>query len=1051
MNAVLRWALLISFTSCFLLACSGGAGTDAGTVEQNNVASFAGDLNNELGVEGSGVGPTDGDIVGSSDGPVDEGIEGSGTGPIEGQIELGPVIKALVEVFDTEDLTNPILKTTTIDSTDLKLAGTFTIPEGLIKKDKLYLVKGTGGLDIDIDDDGILNGDDTDVDGNGIEDTEDDEDKDGIANRGDGDYSGGIKGPLPVQGVTRLLITGEQMLNLKWNASALTEYVFAALQYSEINSIAINDVLETMDEMAPILLDQDINGDGKLDAIDLIVWEPNSSDYKFTSFSAEQMREFITLVHEGKNTTKSEIPKYKRLISHTDTKSSAERVIVQNDIAFVATPGVLLFYDVSDTEKPILKGRYFTGPIRDFVVIGAKLFYTNERGLSILDLSDLKHPTLIDAIALDAIKLTSSNDRVILITSETDDEGSTKNYLKFISITDYREMASEQLPEQFPGFYARNTEISAAGDSIYIWRDYGHSKYQDIFPLELLVYSVDDSQSIELINTHSIFTQSPFLPVDTWGGIGLKDTFRNYWYNKILIYDNIVSFMTPLLNNEKELTKNAPQLLETNKIIEIDKEPYDGYNIFKAHGDHLFVLSDQHTYSVYDMSDLTSPKYLTSLDICVEHTALRFTEKFIMTKCRDEFRFWDVKTLEYLGSKSVSAFNIRPGILLDPSNGLNWLETIYHVGAHFFIDQRVMSNADDKVIPNIPDFIRGLDLIDLAKSYMNWKKWGIMMTHDFDLSGNTVFLATGSHGLQILNFDDIELSENIEPPEIIELPEKLRASISLGQIQSKDGSVVANNGFIGNAVVDISSLNAANTVLCTSISSAVLDDTAGTVLLPKDCLVDEKFYLVTASMGQNLDPDNNGTFGESPRTIEGKLHGIFTGTEILSGKWQVNLYTEYLYQKIKDRLDAGIDSQLVMSDLAHEAKLIEDKVNLLDSAREYIYVNDETGLSEFVREFQTDQTHFYSYGLNIKRILASDDRLYLVVDDNYIYVSDKKTHKILNSIQLPHTISEIYLYNGSLYALYIPGSAAYFGWLDVSSSQITQIGIDNDNLTISHR
>ncbi len=1029
MNAVLRWALLIIFTSCFLLACGGGAGTDVGTVEQNNVANFTGDLNNELGVEGSGVGPTDGDIVGSSDGPVDEGIEGSGTGPIEGQVELGPVIKALVEVFDTEDLTKPIFTTTTTESTDLKLAGTFTIPDGIINKSKLYLVKGSEGFDIDIDDDGILNQNDTDVDGNGIEDLDEDEDKDGIVNREDTlDYSGGIKGPLPVQGVTRLLITGEQMVTLKWNASAITEYVFGALQFSELDTNAISETLETMDQMAPILLGKDLNGDDLINATDLIIWDPNSSSYQNTFFSSAQLREFIKLVHDGKNLAKSSIPTYKRLISHVDTKSSAERVIVEGNIAYVATPGMVLFFDVSDAENPEIVGRYFTGPIRDFVIGNGKLFYTNESGLNVIDVSDPAQPVFLKFFAFDAIQLKLSNDQVILLTAEMNEYNFLNHYVTTISTSSLEKIASQYLPNN------DYTEMSVANNLVYVWKDGGSESTDHSFG-GLVVFDIGNQQIISLSNSVSIPTSSLIDQANK----NFKDESRYYWYNNVLTYDNIVPTMTKYANNEELLDEGIRQVFLFKARIETDKEPYNGYNLFTAHGNHLFVLSDQHTYSAYDMTDPDSPERLAaSLDICVEHTALRFTDKFIMTKCRDEFRFWDVNTLEFLGVKSVAAFNIRPGIFLDPANGLNLLEKMYHVALHYFIDKRISTNANEVVGPKVLDFLRNLNLVDLFKSFFNWQKWGIMMTHDFDISGNTVFLATGSHGLQILNFNDIELSTTVS------------GNISLGELDPQKRKIpLSNNGFIGDAKVDIVPLsNLKTSDTCSGVSSTQSNADAGKVLIPKECIKGEKYYLVTATGGQNLDPDNDGSFEESPIEVEGTIHGIFTEKELNLGGWQVNLYTEYLYQKVKSRLESGLDEDQVFQEYTHEQTAERSKLEQLSTLILPITADDNAGLLAAVEKIANDRTHYYNYGFTIKKIIATDSRLYLLGKGNSLYISDTQTHQVLNSIQLPQSTVEIYLFNGFLYAISGSNSLSIEN-SPIGQAQITQLNVANDNLSIA--
>ena len=1011
------WTIWL-ITALALGACSANNGGEEPVDYQSPIPSnqiLSSDNGNPLidSANGGESTPIDEGIVGSGDPPLPGGDDELIASPIEGQIELGPVVKATVDIYDIDNLTSPVFTTTTIDSTDLQLAGTFTIPGGVIYKSKLYLVKGSGGFDIDIDDDGILNENDTDVDGNGIKDLEDDEDKDGELNKDDKDYSGGIHEPVPVQGVTRLLITGKQMASLKWNASAITEYVFEALQYSELNNSVISDVLDTMDQMAPILLGQDLNGDDLINAIDLMIWDPDSSFYQDTTFSPQQMREFIKLVHDGKNVTVSSIPSYKRLLSHVDTKSSAERVIVEGDIAYVATPGMLLLYDISDQKNPELVGRYFTGPIRDFVVDKNNVFYANESGLSKLDVSDPKQPTLIKSIALDVIKLKLSNDKLILINAEKNNENESVNYLTTISTSTLEKMASEKLPDRY-------SEISVSNNLAYIWYDfsYNYDNYNYYSDAKLRVYNIGDKTDKATITLSKNFGLTNFNVLDS-DHREIKEVAR-WRSNKIFKF-----------HETAPLTE-----LDYRDYIEVDKQPYDGFNLITVHGNYLFSLSDKHTYSVYDMTDMNSPQKLAAtLDLCAEHTALRFTDKFIMTKCRDEFRFWNINSFEFLGAKSVAAFNIKPGVLLDPGNGLNLLEKMYSLVLNYYLDLNNSSFFDEGVIHITAEIIRDFNFTNVFKSFFNWRKWGIMMTHDFEIAGETVFLATGAHGLQILNFDDIAVTGEAS------------GSISLGELSDQEGKIVATNGLVGDATVSIVPLsNLATSDTCSGISSSE-DANAGKVLIPKDCIERDTYYLVTAEGGHSLNPDNDGIYDESPAEMKGKIHGIFSMTEIYSGNWQVNLYTEYLYQKVKLRIENYADLKLILHDIVHEKDLIKDKISQLNTLLEPIYKNDSAALSKAINEISSDQVHFYSYGFDIKDIIATESRLYLVDWENILHISDAQTHNILTSLQLPESPDRIYIINDFLYVIsgpeYLPADLNLIG-----KSQITQINVENDILSI---
>lgn len=73
-----------------------------------------------------------------------------------GQALLGPLINAKVELYSLTNVDGaPIFTTTTADSDDLDQAGRFAIPASSIDDDQLYIVKVSGGQDIDADDDGV--------------------------------------------------------------------------------------------------------------------------------------------------------------------------------------------------------------------------------------------------------------------------------------------------------------------------------------------------------------------------------------------------------------------------------------------------------------------------------------------------------------------------------------------------------------------------------------------------------------------------------------------------------------------------------------------------------------------------------------------------------------------------------------------------------------------------------------------------------------------------------------------------------------------------------
>jgi hypothetical protein len=95
-------------------------------------------------------------ILGCGDGDNTNTIDPEPVPSVTGQAILGPLAGATVNVYAYNNLATPIHSTTTTDSTLLSEAGRFSVPESLLDDNQLYVVKITGGEDIDADDDGVI-------------------------------------------------------------------------------------------------------------------------------------------------------------------------------------------------------------------------------------------------------------------------------------------------------------------------------------------------------------------------------------------------------------------------------------------------------------------------------------------------------------------------------------------------------------------------------------------------------------------------------------------------------------------------------------------------------------------------------------------------------------------------------------------------------------------------------------------------------------------------------------------------------------------------------
>ncbi|NRB42331.1 MAG: hypothetical protein HRU20_28325, partial [Pseudomonadales bacterium] len=176
----------------------------------------------------------------------DGGLYGTGTGgggvPNNGQVLLGPVIAAQVTVQALYDASHTILcEVTTKESDDINIAGTFTLPAGCVKNDNtLYQLTATGGFDIDIDDDGI------------------------------------IDGPTPLEKPVRSIVKGSDLFQVSdWKINQLTENITDVVLHGkeelDLSAAQITMVLELASGNS---LSEDISGNNNIDYADVLQWNP---------------------------------------------------------------------------------------------------------------------------------------------------------------------------------------------------------------------------------------------------------------------------------------------------------------------------------------------------------------------------------------------------------------------------------------------------------------------------------------------------------------------------------------------------------------------------------------------------------------------------------------------------------------------------------------------------------------------------------------------------------------------------------------------------------
>jgi len=95
----------------------------------------------------------------------------------------------------------------------------------------------------------------------------------------------------------------------------------------------------------------------------------------------------------------------------------------------------------------------------------------------------------------------------------------------------------------------------------------------------------------------------------------------------------------------------------------------------------------------------------------------------------------------------------------------------------------------------------------------------------------------------------------------------------------------------------------------------------GITNLKPEGLEPDALYLVTASGGQDYDPNLEFGLSDSPVPVQGSWHTIATGQRILDGNLKVSTLTEALYRQVEARLGQWSDAQ-VLARLNASAQLV---------------------------------------------------------------------------------------------------------------------------------
>ena len=155
------------------------------------------------------------------------------------------------------------------------------------------------------------------------------------------------------------------------------------------------------------------------------------------------------------------------------------------------------------------------------------------------------------------------------------------------------------------------------------------------------------------------------------------------------------------------------------------------------------------------------------------------------------------------------------------------------------------------------------------------------------------------------------------------------------------------HGSVGGGVVTIAPLRSPDNILATATSllptdlielwgQDVWDERSSFTRMifvgvttfdkPLPALDPAALYVVSASGGEDYDPDNNSTLSDNPVAVQGSWHVIATGQRILDGNLKVSALTEALYRQQLALLSTQTDAQ-IQSRLEASAELVVGDVD----------------------------------------------------------------------------------------------------------------------------
>lgn len=241
---------------------------------------------------------------------------------------------------------------------------------------------------------------------------------------------------------------------------------------------------------------------------------------------------------------------------------------------------------------------------------------------------------------------------------------------------------------------------------------------------------------------------------------------------------------------------------------------------------------------------------------------------------------------------------------------------------------------------------------------------------------------------------------------------------------------------------------------------------AGTFEIPSNLIESEEYYLLEIRGGSDIDANDDGIRDEVSTVVNGTIHSVILGSDLLSGNTKVNPLSEIVYQKLKPTLFSenkvnnsliqlklkNISKLLIKNDINGDGKISEKDINQfspkdhknkifltenkLIEVISLIHAGNDDNLSKISNEFDFSLIEF-----------ITNDNQYnstIHIENNYLFLGNYNGLKIYNIADILNPL-EVYSIDEEVSNLLVHGDYLFTGY----SNKIKIFDISNKmNVTL---